>query len=209
MTALTRLPALKIEENRIIKGVLIKYVDNVGWTRHDGVKLRPDAQLLVLLTTRALMRWPGPEVIVQQPGTELPDPKDLNDAIPKPWPLGLDGKESPPWKKEFVAYLLDFVELMILTFHNNTIGAARCICGLEDRWDLARAFYAADVMPLVKLGEAPFPTAYGMRKRPIFEIDGWRRFTDGALRVADQRTTALEVVEPKTLAEVTGDTVPY
>ena len=44
MTALTRLPALKIEENRIIKGVLIKYVDNVGWTRHDGVKLRPDAQ---------------------------------------------------------------------------------------------------------------------------------------------------------------------
>jgi hypothetical protein len=207
------LPTLKLEPNRIIVGALVKYIDNRGgWQRHDGVPLRSGAQYLGLGTRRALQRFIDrfPEVITAETNDALPDADELNAQIPKTeWPIGLAGQPEGPWKREFIVYMIDIFDLTILTSSNHTIGMTRAVTDLEERWDWARALYGADVMPLLALKEAPFPTDYGERKRPLFEITGWRCFRDGALRIVDQNAVALGTVKPKSLSETLNDSIPH
>ena len=210
---MTRLPTLRLEPNRVIVGALVKYIDNRGgWQRHDGVPLRTGAQYLGLGTRRALQRFVDrvPEVITAETNEPLPDPDEMNERVPREeWPIGLTGQPEPPWKHEFITYMIDVLDLTILTASNHTIGMIRAVTDIEERWEWARALYGADVMPLFTLGEAPFPTSFGERKRPTFPIVGWRRFTGGALHVVDQSALALDVVKPKTPSEVTRDGIPY
>jgi hypothetical protein len=213
-STLTRLPVLKLEDDRIIIGALLKYIDNrtPAWARHDGVPLRSGALYLGLGVRSALQRFVDrvPEVITAKPGEKLPDVDELNRQIPiEEWPVGLTGTAEPPWKREFIVHMIDIVDLTILTYSNHTIGAVRCVKDLEDRWEWARALYGAEVMPLFTLSEAPFPTAYGERKRPVFTIVGWRQFTGGALRVVDQSAAALDTVKPKSLSADLKDNLPF
>src|SRR5262245_26695232 len=165
---LTRLPALPFAPDRIIIGGLAQYIDTRGgWRLHGGDPLDTAREYLGLATRRALQRFVErmPEVITAQP---LPDPDELNATIPKEeWRIGLDGQPDPPWEREFIVYLLDLKDLATLTFSNHTIGAIRAVTDLEDKWGWARAFFGDDVKPLIKLSEAPFPTHYGERKRPV------------------------------------------
>jgi len=212
-STLTRLPTLKLEPNRIIVGALVKYIDTRGgWHRHDGVSLRQGAQYLGLGTRRALQRFVDgiPEIITAETNEALPDADELNAQIPKTeWPIGLTGQPEGPWKREYIVYMIDTFDLTILTSSNHTIGMKRAVTDLEERWDWARALYGADVMPLFTLGEAPFPTSFGERKRPAYPVAGWRRFTDGALRVVDQSALALTAVKPKSPSETLNDSVRY
>jgi hypothetical protein len=202
-----------LEPNRVIIGALVKYIDNhKGWQRHDGVPLRQDAQYLGLATRRALQRFVNrvPEVITAETNETLPDADELNAQIPKEeWPVGLAGQAEGPWKREFITYMIDIFDLTILTSSNHTVGMMRAVTDLEERWEWARALYGTDVMPLFKLEEAPFPTSYGERKRPVFKLVGWRRFTDGALRIVDQNAIALDTMKPKPASEVLCDSNPY
>jgi hypothetical protein len=214
-TALTQLPALRFEPDRIIIGVFYQYIDNRGgWILHESKAPAPkDHNILGLGTRRAVQRFVDgrPEVVAEIPGgPELPDIDDLNAQIPREeWSIGLTGQPEAPWKKEFVFYGLDITDLRVITYSNSTIGATRAVTDLEERWEWARALYGADVRPVVRLGEGPFPTAFGERKRPIFEISGWRVFRDGALCVVDQNATALAIPQTKPASEVLRDSNPY
>ena len=213
-STLTRLPTLKLEDDRIIVGALLKYVDNrtPAWARHDGVPLRPEAAYLGLAIRRANQRFidQRPEVITEKPGEKLADVDTLNAQIPETeWPIGLTGQPEAPWKREYIVHMIDTIDLSILTFSNHTIGAKRAVLDLEEKMQWAAALYGSDIMPLFTLGEAPFQTAYGLRKRPVFTLIGWRRFTGGALRIVDQSAPALDTVKPKPVSADLRDNLPF
>jgi hypothetical protein len=211
---MSTLPTLTIENNNVEKGARLCFDDhrNPLWFRHDIVPLRPDPELLALKSARARRRWRDriPETIVEAPGVKLPSLEEQNAAIPESeWEIGLSGKPEAPWKRLYILYLLDIADAQLFTFSNSTFGTMKAIKALEERIEWMTPLCGGTVYPLVRLRDVPFNTQWGPRRGPWFEVCGWRAFVDGALRVADQRTAALEVVEPKTLAEITGDDVPY
>lgn len=215
-TAMTRMPALTYEDDRLIIGRFIQYIDNRvrgGWLRHDTKAALPEGRrYLGLDTRRALQQFVDrvPQVITARPGEELPDADELNSKIPKEeWPIGLNGQPEPPWHKEFIVYLLDLSELAVLTFANHTIGAIRAVTDLEESWKWARGLYGRDAKPLITLTEAPFPTGYGERKRPIFNAPEWRVFREGALRPVDQSVLMLAAPPAKPRTETMEDAIPY
>lgn len=216
-TTLTRLPTLNLEPNRIIIGRFYQYIDNRGgWLVHETKAKAPiDHDILGLFTRRARQRFVDgkPEIIAEMPdGPPLPSADDLNAKIPETeWPIGLTGKPEAPWKNEFILYGLDLNDLAVITYSNSTIGAVRAIEDLEDKWGWARALYGVDVRPLIHLSETVFPTSYGDRKRPIFEVgkNDWRIFRDGALYVVDMSASALASPQPRSSKEIMRDEVPY
>src|SRR5215510_15532615 len=109
-----RLPVLRMDD-QIIQGRLIKF-DNGVWTRHDGGQLQPDNLWLALATTRVLQRFVDrvPETIRPDSDGKLPDPDELNGAIPREqWPLGLNGQPQAPWTRQQVVYLLDIRDALM------------------------------------------------------------------------------------------------
>jgi hypothetical protein len=208
--ALTRVPTLPLEDDHIIIGMFVQYVDNAGgWRRHEPKTPLPKGrEYLGLRTRRALQRFEDgkPEIIATE---VLPDPDELNEAL-RPWPIGLSGKEEPPWKREFIVYFLDVHGLRVLTYANATFGAQKAVHDLEDSWSWARMLYEDDVLPLFTLGEVEFKTQFGTRKRPSFDIIGWRCFRDGGLQAVEENAlAALQAPAPKSIGEVMNDEIKY
>ena len=198
---MTRLPVIRTD-GELRQGPLIK-CNNGIWSRHDGGQLQCDNPWLVLATTRALQRFVGriPETILPDSNGELPDVDALNQTIPREqWPAGLDGRPRPPWAKQFVAYLLDIRDAMMVTFLNSTAGAGIAVREVERRLTWKRALHSGqEIYPLTKLADAPFKTAFGIRRRPDFPILGWRQFVDGQLRA----------VAPLSLGDELDDSVTF
>jgi hypothetical protein len=205
------LPVLKFEDNQITVGERAKF-DNGVWSNGAGTPLLPERKYVVLGTTRKLVRFHEegpPDVIAKKPGEHLPDPKDLNEKIPqKQWLEGLDGKPRPPWARWYITVFLDVLDAQLYTHANSTFGAMRATMQLEERIDWMCALQGAEVMALIQLRDALMPTSYGPKRRPEFEVIGWRKFTDGALRLVDQSTPALKAIEPPSLGEQLNDEIP-
>src|SRR5262245_44208648 len=96
--ALTRLPALRFEPDRIIIGTRLQYNDTRGgWSRYDTKARMPESRkYLGLCTRRANQRWieHRPEIVAEVPGgPPLPDVDELNAQIPQDqWVIGLSGE---------------------------------------------------------------------------------------------------------------------
>ena len=91
--------------DKLVRGMLLVWNDAKHWRDRDGLK--PPEQLLVTGVDTALQRWIGgkPQVIRDKP---LPDPDDLNSAIPiGEWEKGVDGQPRPPWAHVVVVYGID------------------------------------------------------------------------------------------------------
>jgi hypothetical protein len=215
LPTLTRLPALELRPDRIICGSFLQYIDSRGgWIMHETKKPAPiNHDYLCLGTRRARQRFTDgrPEVIAEMPdGPPLPSTAELNSQIPEQeWSVGLSGKPEAPWKAEHIVYALDLHDLVVVTYSNSTVGGLRAVEDLRTKSQWAAALYGDGVMPLIKLGEARFMTQFGERKRPAFEIAGWRRFIDGRLCVVDQSTLALDAPKPRPPGETLNDTIPY
>jgi hypothetical protein len=207
------LPVLNIENDRILKGTLLKFVDG-RWADRGGTALKPDMHLLVLATGRALQRWADKipvETIVRRPDVELPDLDELNRKVPRAeWELGLDGNPRPPWVKQYLVYLLNIGDASVFTYANGTVGSRLAVHALEDRLQWMRALRGSEVLPLIKLTDRPLKTRYGEKRRPEFEVLGWRQFSSGAaLQIADQSAANLKTLEPLSLGDEMRDEIPY
>jgi hypothetical protein len=80
---------------RLGGGNFLKWTKEAGWRDRDGIEA--PSPMLVLAVGELLVRWQGnkPEYIREKP---LPDPKVLNEAIPKSqWEKGIDGKLREHW----------------------------------------------------------------------------------------------------------------
>ena len=191
-----RLPLLRMNE-QLIQGQLIKF-NNGSWARHDVGQLRTESSWLAIATTRALQRFVDgvPETILKEhPNDELPDPDKLNAAIPQEqWPIGLDGEPQPPWSRQFVVYLLDVRDAMMVTFLSNATGSAIAVGELERCILWKRALHGGqEIYPLTRLADAPFKTRFGLRRRPNFPILGWRQFVDRQLRIVEPLSLEAEL----------------
>ena len=116
--------------DRTIKGVQLAWNDSLHWRTRDGMKA-PE-QLLVIATDAILQRWKEglPHVIRDKP---LPDPDDLNAAIPvSEWETGIDGKPRPPWQDTVVVYFIDPATGGFYTFVSSTTGGRIAVDHLRE-----------------------------------------------------------------------------
>jgi hypothetical protein len=168
-----------IANSRFIRGQILRWSDTGGWSDRDG--LRPPEELLVLACHEALRRWKGKraESITAKP---LPDPKELNAAIPvTEWELGIDSKPRPPWEHVAIVHLIEPHTAGMFTYVNSTIGAHIAWDLLREKVRTMRVLRGERVLALVKLSARPMKTTnFGMRTRPEFEIAGWRVLGGGS-----------------------------
>ena len=158
--------------DRTIKGTQLVWNDALHWRDRDGLK--PPAQLLVVGVDAILQRWKQglPEVIRDKP---LPDPNDLNSAIPvAEWETGIDGQKRPPWADTVVVYTINPATGSFYTFVSSTTGGRIAVDHLNESVSGMRMLRGDRVLPLVTLGERPMKTRFGVKSRPHFEIVDWK-----------------------------------
>jgi hypothetical protein len=161
---------------RLLKGSYLKWTDTGGWIDRDGIT--PPSPLLAVAIDEALQRWKDnqADVIRDKP---LPDPEELNSTIPKSeWEKGIDGQLRKPWAHVVIVYLVNVATGEFYTYTAPTTGAHIAYDAHKEAVITMRALRGVRVMPLVNLSERPMKTNFGMRKRPHFEIVGWK--TPGA-----------------------------
>jgi hypothetical protein len=204
--------------DRLLQGSRAKWVDKV-WTM-DGVPPRDEDRFLVVGTGYALQRWVDglPEVIVKEPGKSLPDPDDLNAAIPKEqWPIGkFSGEPEGPWKMVAYAYLLRLHDAARFTHINSTWGTIICVRSIRERMRDMRRLRGASVYPVVRLTSVPKPSKkFPGQFRPELEVLGWQDLGDNQpaqIEPPKQGGSAEQIgkpVEPVTTKEVLNDEIPW
>ena len=189
--------------DRTIKGAQLVWNDAQHWRDRDGQKA--PGQLLVVGVDAILQRWKDgkPEVIRDKP---LPDPDDLNSAIPvSEWEAGLDGQKRPPWANTVVIYTIDPVTGGFFTFISSTIGGRIAVDHLKESVAGMRLLRGGRVLPLVTLGERPMKTQFGVKSRPHFEVVDWKEAGAPVLRGAPKAALPLA---PKPGAEPSQTAAP-
>jgi hypothetical protein len=161
-----------LNSGRLLKGSYLKWTDADHWIDRDG--LTPPSPLLVVAIDEALQRWKDnkADVIRDKP---LPNPEQLNSAIPQSeWERGIDGQLRKPWAHVVIVYLVNLGTGEFYTYTAPTTGAHIAYDALKEAVITMRALRGTRVMPIVGLSERPMKTNFGMRKRPHFEIIGWK-----------------------------------
>jgi hypothetical protein len=150
----------------------LRWTDANGWSDRDGLK--PPSPLLVFAIDEALQKWKDnkQEIIRDKP---LPDPEQLNAAIPQSeWERGLDGNLRKPWEHVVIVCLIDPNTGKAFKHTAPTRGAHIAYDELKEAVITMRALRGSNVIPVVNLSERPFKTNFGMRKRPYYDIIGWK-----------------------------------
>ena len=161
-----------LNSGRLLKGSFLKWTDTAHWVDRDGIS--PPSPLLVVAIDEALQKWKNnkADVIREKP---LPDPEQLNATIPQSeWERGLDGKPRKPWAHIVIVYLVDLNTGGFFTYASATVGGHIAYDALKEAVITMRALRGSRVMPIVNLDERPMKTDFGMRRRPHFEIIGWK-----------------------------------
>jgi hypothetical protein len=203
---------VKIDENQLSVGDRLNF--NAGVWKDGAAIVRPaDCEYLCIGQFVKLVNWREsgpPDVISAKPGKDLPDARELNEKVPREeWGLDLAGKPRPPWQHWRVVVLLDIVNAALFSYGNSTFGTMIAFDQLAQRVEIMRALQGAEVFAVVKLCDALMKTAFGDKRRPFFDVVGWRRFDGGALRVVDQSQNALRAIAPPTLSEEARDAIPF
>jgi hypothetical protein len=150
----------------------LRWTDNHSWFDRDGLK--PPSPLLVFAVDEALQKWKDnkQDIIRDKP---LPDIEQLNAAIPQSeWEHGLDGNLRKPWEHVVIVCMIDPNTGKSFRYTAATRGAHIAYDDLKEAVITMRALRGDAVIPAVNLSERPFKTNFGMRKRPHYEIVGWK-----------------------------------
>jgi hypothetical protein len=161
-----------LNSGRLLKGSYMKWTDAAHWVDRDG--LTPPSPLLVVAINEVLQKWKDNkvEVIRDKP---LPEPEQLNSATPvSEWERGMDGTPRKPWAHVVVVYLVDLATGQFYTYASPTTGGHIAYDALKEAVVVMRALRGSRVMPIINLSERPMKTSFGMRRRPRFEIIGWK-----------------------------------
>jgi hypothetical protein len=161
-----------LNSGRLLKGSYMKWTDAAHWVDRDG--LMPPSPLLVVAINEVLQKWKDNkvEVIRDKP---FPEPEQLNSATPvSEWERGMDGTPRKPWAHVVVVYLVDLATAQFYTYASPTTGGHIAYDALKEAVVVMRALRGSRVMPIINLSERPMKTPFGMRRRPHFEIIGWK-----------------------------------
>ena len=187
------------QSDRTIVGLIEKFVDG-DWST-GGVPSDPKRRLVAVAVDTILQHWKEQRVIETITAKPLPDLDMLNEAVPKTeWEKDMNGDPRPPWQRAHVVYFLNLDTADRTTFVSATTGATIAVSRLKDKVHWMRKMRGANVVPRVDLTWAPFPTRFGMRKRPDFKVTGWISLGDGGLPPASG-PKQLPPIEPKQVEE--------
>jgi hypothetical protein len=184
-----------LSSDRVTRGMPGRWTETACWVDRDGLPLPRTMFVIGYITV--LRRWKDKKPIdnTEHP---LPDPKDLNAAIPlAEWEIGPDGKPVEPWKLTYVIYMVDLKTGALYTYANSTYGAMLCFTTLEEQVTVMRVLRGEHVLPIVNLEQRPMKTTYGWKKRPHLEIVEWRAI--GGSPLASQSPTP-QLTGPATAA---------
>jgi hypothetical protein len=203
--------------DRIIQGVLLKFTNEAAWVTSDGEEVSADLELVAVDIIRVVQRWHDAkplETRVLKPGEKFPDVNALNAAVPQAeWSEGPDGRPRGPWQAQHLTYLLDPRTMGKYTYATGTVGGAIAVRDLVDRTQWMRKFRGANVYPVITLDDMFMATRFGGRQRPFFNIKRWVSLADGdALPAPEQPKLSdrgVQEVKPPSLAEDTGDEIPW
>jgi hypothetical protein len=159
----------------LIEGDVIKYVDGAYRRGKDKAAMDPHEEFVAVGTKRAWTKWvegTRERVIIQQPDVRYPDRDELDDLDKEKWPLGLAGTPTDPWVDARYVTLMNPKTARVDTFITRSMGGARGVIELSKA--IARCRSAVPgAPPVVKLATAPWPTRYGLKSRPRFEVIRW------------------------------------
>jgi len=200
----------------VIQGQLVKFTNEATWITGGGEELPSTLELVAVDVSRVVQKWLDQQPVetrVLEPGEKFPDLEALNAAAPKSeWREGPNGQSRGPWQTQYLVYLLDADTVGRYTYPTGTIGGGMAVRDLVDRTKWMRKFRGVNVFPVVTLGDAHMNTRFGGRQRPHFNIVRWIRFDgDGnALPAATQPAlTGRQTVDPPSVKEATGDSIPH
>jgi hypothetical protein len=190
---------------RVIQGQLVKCVDG-HWSPD------PPEKLLAVGVRDILQCWKAKkpiDVIIAEPGKQLPNIDELNAEIPKEtWELGPDGNKKPPWQFQHVVYLVDAATAAKYTFASGTVGARIAVDHLRDQVSTMRRL-RGNVTPVVALGDAPMATKFGLKVRPSFDIVGWVQLESMAAPAQIEHIKGITPVDPPTISEELNDGINF
>jgi hypothetical protein len=179
------------------------------------------------------------ETIFLKASEKIPDLKERNEKLPKSeWVPGFNDQLKGPWEAQHVVCMVDPVSIDQYTYPTATIGGGIAVRELIDRILWMRRFKSNAVYPIVQLATRPMSIQRGTatRPRPHFEIVGWTKcesdevdaipandtcqlplqpLAETAANDAAKKmqkvlaTIGAQTVEPPTLKEETGDTIPW
>jgi hypothetical protein len=162
-----------LTDSNVTRGTIVRWSDKADWTTREGQPVK--GPVLVIGFTIVLRRWKDgrPSYKTTYP---LPNPKELNQAIPiEEWEPGLDGKPQPPWKYCYVFYFVNLTTGALYTFAHDTFGTLLCYQALEEGCLVQRMLRGPNVMPIAQLEKRPWKSAtFGLQIRPHFEPIDWR-----------------------------------
>ena len=182
---------------QFIRGQMIKYND--GAFIVDKTEPLPDEALVAVGVVTAWVNWGEDENGETKPiehrvtaASQIhPSRDDLPDQDDSLWPLGLNSEPTDPWRDTRYLYLVNPRTGADYTFITDSYGGRRGVGSLKVM-NVRMAHPGA--VPVIKTKSAPFKTSYGMKKRPEFEVIGWRN-ADGTLAANTPNNPQPKLVE--------------
>jgi len=187
---------------QFIKGQMLKFID--GNYVIDKTEPLADEPLVAIGVVTAWVRWGEDDNGNKRPlehrvtadGKIHPDRDDLPDQDDSLWLPGLNGEPADPWKDTRYLHLINPRTGADLTFISDSFGGRRGVGNLKSKINNIRMAYPGAV-PVVKCQSVPFKTSFGMKKRPEFEIIGWRNQHGGSVAVDPQSQPVEHLEAPK------------
>ena len=167
------------EGTGLIQGPLAKFTNEATWVTRDEEEL-PKLELVAVDVIRVVQKWQDGKPVetrILEPHQKFPDIEEMNEKIPrKEWIEGPDGQMRGPWQAQHILYLLDLSTMDKYTYPTGTAGGTIAIRELRDKIVWMKTYRGTNVYPVVVLSDTFFPTRFGGRQRPHFQIVRWVRF---------------------------------
>jgi hypothetical protein len=178
--------AREVDRDRLIaEGSTILKCNDGHWLSDEGEDLTGHVLFVVGLARglRCFKKDDSYDELKEVPGEELPDPDELNAAIPESeWGTDLSGNPRKPWKLAHIVYLIDDKNGTSFTYLNDTAGARIAWNKLASRIRNMCALNGGNLAPFIQLDSRPMKTNYGVKMRPAFTVtDDWREISVPAL----------------------------
>jgi hypothetical protein len=142
-----------------------------GWLARDG--LIPPELLWGIATGECLRRWQN-GAVTEITAHPLPDVDELNKSIPiVEWEKGLDGRPRMPWELTYKIHFVDPLTGEFYTYATPTVGGGICVGAFKQSVVTMRLMKGPTLIPVIRLGQRPMKTKFGMKTRPHIDIEGW------------------------------------
>jgi len=179
-----------------VQGKSIKFVTDSFVVGREKSPLPPGKRFVVIDHTegwRLLQTGKAPQWLMRGRGEPQPEQPHVPE---EEWPMGLGGEPVHPWNYVRYLYLLDADTGVSYTFETTSTGGTMSVGELSRQIVAMRQMRGVPAVPVVELHVIPFKTRFGMKKRPSFEVVGWK--------LADQEQTPA-IADARSL----NDAIPF